>query len=49
LTENNNPLAENLGAKPAIIENEGAPLENEPVDLEENEAPPANDHEEELQ
>jgi hypothetical protein len=49
LAENNNPLAKNLGAKPAINENGGAPLENEQVGLEENEAPPANDHEEEPQ
>jgi hypothetical protein len=49
LAENNNPLAENLGAELAINENEGPPLENEPVGLEENEAPPANDHEEEPQ
>jgi hypothetical protein len=49
LAENNNPLAKNLGVKPAINENGGAPLENEQVGLEENEAPPANDHEEEPQ
>jgi hypothetical protein len=35
--------------EPAINENEGAPLKNEPVSLEENEAPPANDHEVEPQ
>jgi hypothetical protein len=46
LAENNNPLAKNLGLKPVINENEEAPLENEQVCLEENEAPPANDHEE---
>jgi hypothetical protein len=39
-------LAENLGTVHAINENQGAPLENEQVGLEENEAPPANDHEE---
>jgi hypothetical protein len=44
--ENNNPLAENLGAEPIINENEGSPLVNEKEGLEENEAPPANDHEE---
>jgi hypothetical protein len=49
LAENNNILAKNLGVKPAINENGGAPLENEQVGLEENEAPPANDHEEEPQ
>jgi hypothetical protein len=49
LAENNNPLAENLGAKPAINENEEAPLENELVSLEENEASPTNNHEEEPQ
>jgi hypothetical protein len=46
LAENNNHLAKNLGVEPAINENGGAPLENEQVGLEENEAPPANDHEE---
>jgi hypothetical protein len=49
LAENNNPLAKNLGAEPVINENEGAPLENEQVGIEENEAPPANDHGEEPQ
>jgi hypothetical protein len=49
LAENNDHLAENLGAKPAINENEGAPLENEQVDIDENEAPPANDRGEEPQ
>jgi hypothetical protein len=49
LTENNNSLAKNLGAEPIINKNEEAPLENEQVGLEENEAPPTNDHEEELQ
>jgi hypothetical protein len=49
LAENNDPLAENLGAEPTINENEGAPLENEQVGIEENEAPPANDHGEEPQ
>jgi hypothetical protein len=49
LTENNDPLAENLGAEPTINENEGAPLENEQVGIEENEAPPANDRGEEPQ
>jgi hypothetical protein len=49
LAENNDPLAKNLGADPTNNENGGAPLENEQVDLEENEAPPANDHEEEPQ
>jgi hypothetical protein len=49
LAENNNPLAKNLGLEPVINENEEAPLENEQVCLEENEAPPANDHEEEPQ
>jgi hypothetical protein len=42
-------LTSDLGVKPAINENGGAPLENEQVGLEENEAPPANDHEEEPQ
>jgi hypothetical protein len=49
LAENNDLLAENLGAEPAINENEGAPLENEQVGIEENEAPNANDHGEEPQ
>jgi hypothetical protein len=49
LAENNNTLVKNLGAESVINENEEAPLENEQVDLEENEAPPANDHEEEPQ
>jgi hypothetical protein len=49
LAENNGSLAENLGVEPANNENGGAPSENEQVDLEENEAPPANDHEEEPQ
>jgi hypothetical protein len=49
LAENNDPLAKNLGAEPVINENQGAPLENEEVDLEENEAPPTNDHEQEPQ
>jgi hypothetical protein len=40
LAENNNPFAENLGAKPAIYENLGGPLENEQVSLEENEHRP---------
>jgi hypothetical protein len=44
LAENNDPLAKNLDMEPAINENGGAPLENEQVGLEENEAPPANDH-----
>jgi hypothetical protein len=38
-----------LGVELVINENGGAPLENEQVGLEENEAPPANDHEEEPQ
>jgi hypothetical protein len=46
LAENNNLLAKNLGVKPAINENEEAPLKNEQVSLDKNEAPPANDHEE---
>jgi hypothetical protein len=46
LGENNNPFTKNMGAEPAINENEGAPLENAHVDLEENEAPSANDHKE---
>jgi hypothetical protein len=49
LAENNGSLAKNLGVEPANNENGGAPSENEQVDLEENEAPPANDHEEEPQ
>jgi hypothetical protein len=49
LAKNNNPLPENFGAEFVINENGGAPLENEKVGLEENEAPPANDHEEEPQ
>jgi hypothetical protein len=49
LAENNDPLAENLGAEHAINENGGAPLENEQVGIEENKAPPANDHGEEAQ
>jgi hypothetical protein len=47
-TENDDPLAKNWGVEPAINENEGAPLENEPVGLEENE-PVGLDHEEEPQ
>jgi hypothetical protein len=47
--ENNNPSTENLGAEPAINENEGAPLKNEQVGLKKNEVPPTNDHEEEPQ
>jgi hypothetical protein len=42
-------VAKNLGAEPIINENEEAPLENVQVGLEENEAPPANDHEEKPQ
>jgi hypothetical protein len=49
LDENNNHLTENLGAKPTINKNEGAPLVNEQEGLEENEAPPTNDHEKEPQ
>jgi hypothetical protein len=49
LAENNNPLAKILGVEPTINENEEAPLEIEQVGLEKNEAPPANDHEEEPQ
>jgi hypothetical protein len=49
LAKNNDLLAENLGAKPTINENEGAHLENEQVGIEENEAPPANDRGEEPQ
>jgi hypothetical protein len=49
LAENNDPLVENLGVEPAINENGEAPLENEQVGIEENEAPPANDHGEESQ
>jgi hypothetical protein len=49
LAENSDPLAKNLGVEPAINENGGAPSENEQVGLEENEAPPANVHEEEPQ
>jgi hypothetical protein len=49
LAENNDHLAKHLGAETAINENGGAPSENEQVDLEENEAPPANDHGEEPQ
>jgi hypothetical protein len=40
LTENNNPLVENLGVEPTINENEGAPLKNEQVGLEENDNEP---------
>jgi hypothetical protein len=40
LTENNNPLAKNLGVEPAINENEGAPFKNEQVCLEENDNEP---------
>jgi hypothetical protein len=39
LAENDDHLPKNLGAEPAINENGGAPLENEQVGLEENEAP----------
>jgi hypothetical protein len=49
LAKNNDPLAKNLGAEPAINENGGTPLENEQVGIEENEAPPTNDHREEPQ
>jgi hypothetical protein len=49
LAENGNSSAKNLGAEPAINENEGAPLVNEQEDLEENEVPPTNDHEQEPQ
>jgi hypothetical protein len=49
LAKNNDPLAENLGVEPAINENGGAHSKNEQVGLEENEAPPANDHGEEPQ
>jgi hypothetical protein len=49
LVENANSPAINLGAKPAINENEGAPLVNEQEGLEKNEVLPANDHEEEAQ
>jgi hypothetical protein len=42
-------LTKNLGAELAINEYGRAHLENEQVGLEENEAPPANDHEEEPQ
>jgi hypothetical protein len=49
LVENNNPLTENLGAEPTINKNEEAPLGNEQVGLEEDEAPPSNDREEEAQ
>jgi hypothetical protein len=35
--------------EPTINENRATPLENEQVGLEENEAPPANDHEDEPQ
>jgi hypothetical protein len=49
LAQNNDHLAKNLGAEPVINENEGAPLENEQVGIEENEAPPANDRGEEPQ
>jgi hypothetical protein len=44
LAENNNLLVENFGAEPGINKIEEAPLENEQVGLEENEAPPANDY-----
>jgi hypothetical protein len=47
LAENDNSSAINLGAEPTINGNEGAPLVNEQEGLEGNEAPPANDHEEE--
>jgi hypothetical protein len=49
LAENDNSSAGNLGVKSIINENEGAPLVNEQEGLEENEAPPANDHEEDSQ
>jgi hypothetical protein len=49
LAKNGNSSAKNLGAEPAINENEGAPLVNEQEDLEENEVPPTNDHEQEPQ
>jgi hypothetical protein len=49
LAENNDPLAKNLSAEPTINENGRAPSKNEEVGLEENEAPPANDHGEEPQ
>jgi hypothetical protein len=49
LAENDNSPAVNLDVEPTINENEGAPLVNEQEGLEENEAPPTNDHEEEPQ
>jgi hypothetical protein len=49
LAENNDLFVKNLGAGPTINENRATPLENEQVGLEENEAPPVNDHEEEPQ
>jgi hypothetical protein len=49
LAENNDHLTKKLVVEPAINENEGASLENEQVDLDEKEAPPTNDHEEEPQ
>jgi hypothetical protein len=49
LVENNDHLAGNLGAEPAINENGGAPLETEQVGIEKNDAPPTNDHGEEPQ
>jgi hypothetical protein len=49
VTENNDPLAKNLGVESTINKNGGAPLENVQVGLEENEAPPTNDHGEEPQ
>jgi hypothetical protein len=49
LAENANSSVENLGVKSIINENKGAPLVNEQESLKENEASPANDHEEEHQ
>jgi hypothetical protein len=49
LVENDNSPAKNLGAEPTINENEETHLVNEHDGLEENEAPTANDHEEEPQ
>jgi hypothetical protein len=49
LDKNDNSSVGNLVVEPAINENEGAPLVNGQEGLEENEAPPANDHEEEPQ
>jgi hypothetical protein len=49
LTKNANSSTGNLGVEPTLNENEGAPLVNEQEGLEENEVPPAFDHEEKPQ